>query len=143
MVDTVTPYPLNDLEPELDGLRRYWAALIRGDNEMPFSDDLKPSEIALLSSRLVILDVFDKPNRFRYSSLLGKELLDRYGEDVLDMFLHETAHRAPFDFLESQAEATIESAKPTFYRASDYSRILLPMWSDGRIGMLLGAVVWR
>jgi hypothetical protein len=143
MADASTPFPLRDIEPELEGLRQYWASLIRGNNDMPFWDDLKPSAVGQLSGRLVVLDVFDKPNRFRYSSLLGSELRERYGEDVRDMFLHETPRRAPFDFLESQAEATVESAKPTYYRAGDYSRILMPMWGDGRIGMLLGAVVWR
>lgn len=137
------PFPLSDIEPELEGLRQYWASLIRGNNNMPFWDDFAPSAVPHLSSRLIVLDVFDKPNRFRYGSLLGSELEKRYGEEVRDLFVHETARRSPFDFLESQAEATVESAEPTYYRCGDYSRILLPMWGDGRIGMLLGAVVWR
>jgi hypothetical protein len=143
MVDALTPFPLTDIEPELEGLRQYWASLIRGNNDMPCWEDFKPSAVGQLSRRLVVLDVFDKPNRFRFSGLLGSELRERYGEDVRDMFLHEAARRAPFNFLESQAEAALESAKPTYYRAGAYSRILLPMWGDGRIGMLLGAVVWR
>ena len=143
MADAVTPFPLKDIEPELEGLRQYWASLIRGTDDMPFGDDFAPPSVAHLSGRLVVLDVFDKPNRFRYSGLLGSELVKRYGEDVRDLFLHETTRRSPFDFLESQAEATVESAKPTYYRGGDYSRILLPMWGDGRICMLLGAVVWR
>ena len=143
MADAATPFPLTDVEPELERLRQYWASLMRGNNNMPFWDDFTPSAVADLSSRLVVLDVFDKPNRFRYNGLLGSDLEQRYGEDVRDMFVHETARRSPFDFLESQAEATVESAKPTYYRASGYSRILLPMWGDGRLGMLLGAVMWR
>lgn len=143
MVNAVTPFPLSDLEPEVEALRQYWAALIRGHNDMPFWDDFSPSAEAQLSGRMLILDVFDEPNRFRYNRLLGGELEKRYGEDVRDKFVHETTRRAPFDFLESQAEATVESAKPTYYRGADYSRVLLPMWGDGRISMLLGAVVWR
>lgn len=143
MQAVATPFPLSDIEPELEELRQYWASLIRGDNDMPFWDDFDRSAVRHLSSRLIMLDVFDKPNRFRYNGLLGADLEKRYGEDVRDMFVHETERRSPFDFLESQAEATVESAKPTYYRGSDYSRILLPTRGDGRIGMLVGAVVWR
>lgn len=143
MADPVTPFPLTDLEPELESLRTYWASLVRGNNNMPFWDDFAPTAVPQLAARLLVLDVFDKPNRFRFSGLTGDELEKRYGENVRDLFVHESAPRAPFDFLESQAEATVESAKPTRYRGAEYSRILLPMWGDGRIGMLLGAVVWR
>jgi hypothetical protein len=143
MAEPVTPFPLHDIEPELEGFRQYWASLIRGANDMPFGDDFSPPAVAHLSGRLLVLDVFEKPNRFRYSGLLGGELLQRYGEDVRDFFLHETARRSPFDFLESQAEATVEGAQPTYYRGGDYSRILLPMWGNGRICLLIGAVVWR
>jgi hypothetical protein len=138
-----TPFPLSDVEPELEALRQYWASLIRGHNDMPFADDFAPSAVPQLSERLIVLDVFDKPNRFRYSSLLGKDLERHYGEEVRDLFVHEAARRAPFDNLEAQAEATVEGAKPTYYRAGHYSRILLPMWGDGRIAMLVGAVLWR
>lgn len=138
-----TPFPLSDVEPDLEALRQYWASLIRGHNDMPFGDDFAPSAVPQLSERLIVLDVFDKPNRFRYSSLLGKDLERHYGEEVRDLFVHEAARRAPFNYLEAQAEATVEGAKPTYYRAGDYSRILLPMWGDGRIAMLVGAVLWR
>ena len=143
MADAATPFPLSDVEPELEGLRQYWSSLIRGHNDMPFWDDFAPSATPQLADRLVVLDVFEKPNRFRYSGLLGAELEKRLGEDVRHKFVHEASRGDPFNFLESQAEATVESAKPTYYRAGAYSRILLPMWGDGRIGMLLGAVVWR
>jgi hypothetical protein len=138
-----SPFPLADLEPDLEQLRAYWTSLIRGDNDMPFLDTFSPNALANLTKRLLVLDVFDKPNRFRYNGLLGADLEAKYGGDVRDLFVHETARRAPFDFLESQAEATVESARPTYYRGTDYSRLLLPMWADGRVGMLVGAVVWR
>lgn len=143
MVDAVSPFPLRDVEPEFDALRRHWASLIRGDTDLPSWDDFEPAAVAPLASRLIMLDVFDKPSRFRYGALFGRELEQRYGEDVRDMFVHEASRRAPFDFLESQAEATVESKKPTYYRAGDYSRLLVPMRDGERLAKLLGAVVWR
>jgi hypothetical protein len=52
--------------------------------------------------------------------------------------------RAPFGYLRAQCSATVEARAPTCHEdAAGYSRILLPMWGDGHIGMLLGAVDWR
>ncbi len=138
-----TPFPLADLEPELAQLHAYWKSLIRGHNETPFQDTFSPNALQNLTKRLLVLDVFDKPNRFRYNGLLGADLEAKFGGAVRDLFVHEAERRAPFDFLESQAEATVESAQPSYYRGTDYSRLLLPMWADGRISMLVGAVVWR
>jgi hypothetical protein len=38
----------------------------------------------------------------------------------------------------------VEARAPTYYRDAEgpSSRLLLPMWGDGRISMLLGAVAW-
>jgi hypothetical protein len=138
-----TPFPLSNLDPELEALRTYWVSLIRGDNKIPFEDTFSPNALANLTRRLLILDVFDKPNRFRYNGLVGADIEAAYGKAVRDLFVHEADRRSPFDFLESQAEATVESAQPTYYRGADYSRLLLPMWADGRISMLVGAIVWR
>jgi hypothetical protein len=47
---------------------------------------------------------------------------------------------AALQFLVSQCSATVESRAPTYYRndgAEGYSRLVLPLWGYGRIGMLL------
>jgi hypothetical protein len=58
----------------------------------------------------------------------------------------------PLQYLNSQYSATVEKRAPSHYRhrpaktrvraAGDYSRLFLPMWGNGHIGMLLGAVAW-
>ena len=58
-------------------------------------------------------------------------------------FIDELVLSGPLEFLRSQCSAAVEARAPTFYRHESkpaYARILLPMWGDGRIGMLLGAV---
>jgi hypothetical protein len=67
-------------------------------------------------------------------------------------FLDVIEVHAPLQYLYSQASATIQSRAPTHYRHGNgrhrkhgspldgYARILLPLWGNGRIGMLLGAV---
>ena len=60
--------------------------------------------------------------------------------------------RNPFEYLISQCSATVEGCLPTYYRhvavakpknlaLKSYARILLPLWGEGHIRMLLGAVV--
>jgi hypothetical protein len=117
---------------------------------MPFWDDINLSSLPDLSGRLMLIDVSDRPVRFRIG-MLGEELKDQYGGDILGKFLDEFDARPPWQYLTSQSSAAIESRAPTYYRhglirrtgargTDTYSRLLLPLWGNGRIGMLLGAV---
>ncbi len=188
MKRSTVPYsvPLK-LEADLARVRAYWEGLKRGDAGMPFWDDVNLAALPDLSGRLMLIEVFDKPLRFRFGTV-GEELKERYGADVVGRFSDEIEIHHPFQYLNSQGWATIESRAPTYYRheatkrgssrAADpfqylnsqglatiesrapthyghevtesgssraregYSRLILPMWGDGRIGMLLGAVAW-
>jgi hypothetical protein len=127
----------------MERVRAYWRGLLRGGAAMPFWDDAKLADLPDLERRVFLIDVFAKPERFRFgtiSSLLA-------GKELGGLFLDETELDAPLDYLRSQASATVECAAPTYFRrekdeapAGAYERLLLPMWGDGRIGMLLGAV---
>ena len=117
---TDNPYPIpGNLGAPLQAVLSYWQGLKRAGNEMPFWDDVKPSALPGPSDRLLLIDAFEKPERFRINTI------------------------GPLEFLRSQCSAAVEARAPTFYRHESkpaYARILLPMWGDGRIGMLLGAV---
>ena len=152
-MNTSTPFALpRKLEPDLARVREYWEGLKRGDADVPFWDDVNLSTVPTLSGRLMLIEVFDKPVRFRLG-MLGEELKERHGGDVLGKFLDEIDVRAPLQYLNSQSSAAVESCAPAYYRhglarrsgsrtTDAYSRLLLPMWGDGRIGMLLGGVAW-
>jgi hypothetical protein len=133
------------LPPGLGRVRDYWEGLKRGEASMPFWDDVKLSSLPDLSDRLLLVDAFENPQRFRLNSA-GARIRRSYGTDLADKFIDEIAQKGPFELLAAQASATIEAKAPTLYAApagSDhqgYARLLLPMWGDGRIGMLLGAV---
>ena len=135
------PYsPPTHLSPELARVHAYWRGLLRGAAEMPFWDDAKLTDLPDLADRLFLVDVFAMPERFRFASV-GKSLTP---QELAGKFLDETPLSSPFDFLRSQAAATVECAQPTFFRdegdGGAYARLLLPMWGEGRISMLLGAV---
>lgn len=119
---------------------------------MPFWDDMNPSALPDDSGRLMLIEATGTPTRFRFG-MAGEEITARYGGDLMGKFVDEIERRDPLRFMEAQCSATIESRGPTCYRAGSpsrpgaaaqrYSRLLLPMWGDGRIGMLLGAVAFE
>lgn len=143
---TNNPFPLpKKMSPTLLGAVSYWEGLKRGDNNMPFWDDVKLSALPELADRLLLLDVFTGPERFRFN-FVGKELMEGKGGSLAGKFADEIELTDGLTYLRAQCSATVEAREPTFYRhdrssnGAVFSRILMPMWGDGRIGMLLGAV---
>lgn len=164
MTNSNGPYALpRKLQPDLARVLAYWQGLKRGEAQMPFSDDVNLSALPELASRLILIEVLDKPVRFRCGfEVVGEDITRQYGGDLDGRFLDELEVRHPLQFLNSQASATVESRAPTHYRYAaakasgarakpgkqgtqgkqGYSRLILPLWGDGHIGMLLGAFVW-
>jgi hypothetical protein len=151
MTGGVHSYSLPDeLEPDLSRIRAYWNGLKRGANDVPFWDDVKFSLRSRLGRESMLIDVFENPLRFRFD-LAGADVADWYGETIGNRFLDEVELHAPFDELSLQCKATVEVSAPTYYRQTvaekrdghpdGYARLLLPLWGNGRIEMLLGAVV--
>jgi hypothetical protein len=139
------PYALPpSLERDLASVHAFWDGLKRHEAEMPFWDDVKISALGELASRLMMIEATDKPVRFRVASgLVGADIKQRYGHDLSGKFLDEIDVAAPLQFLQSQCSATVEGRAPTYYRNADsagsYGRLLLPLWGEGRVGMLLVA----
>jgi hypothetical protein len=150
MITPASPFPLPEKLPlELGRVREYWESLKRGDASMPFWDDVNLSSLPDLSGRLMLVDVFENPQRFRLNTI-GQDIGARYGANVTGKFVDEIEVRAPFEYLVAQSSATIEGKFSTFYardaskgappRQDGYARLLLPLWGNGRIEMMLGAV---
>jgi hypothetical protein len=108
---------------------------------MPFWDDVNLSALPELKERLLLIDVFVNPERFRFN-VIGKE----FGLQYTDTFLDKSELGGPLAYLRSQCSATVEARFPTYYhqdasgKATGFSRLLMPMWGDGHIGMLLGVL---
>ncbi len=139
-----------ELEPDLGRIQAYWNGLKRGGNDIPFWDDIKLPLRSKLGQESMLIDVFENPLRFRFD-LVGADVADGYGQAIGTSFLDEIDLHAPFNALVLQCKATVESGAPTYYRQTasgnadsgrpGYARLLLPLWGNGRIEMLLGAVV--
>jgi hypothetical protein len=144
-------YQLPDrLEPDLDRVRAYWNGLKRGDNDIPFWDDVKFSMKGRLARDVLLIEAFENPLRFRFD-LVGDDITQRYGTAITGKFSDEIDLHPPIDELTSQCRATVEHRAPTYFRwvpsrkpqatgEIGYSRLILPLWGGARIEMLLGAV---
>lgn len=138
--------PTGHLTPDLDRVEAYWRGMLRGSAQIPFWDDFKPTDLPDLRGRLFLIGVYPKPSRFRFD-LIGADVTQP-GQPLEGLFADETPPVTPFEFLISQCHATLEAEAPTLYRHEPdggrrpYARLILPMWGDGRIGMLLGAIDW-
>ncbi len=148
MKQSPQPFRLpRELAPDLARIEAYWRGLLRGSAEMPFADDLDLTVLPDLKPRLMVMEVFTEPDRFRFD-IVGEDI---EAAEIVGRFADEIAPKAPLDFLRAQASATLESASPTFFDQDEgasssgrgYARLLLPMWGDGRIKLILGAIVWH
>ncbi|HZD91795.1 MAG TPA: hypothetical protein VE224_16965, partial [Pseudolabrys sp.] len=104
------PYPLPErLTPTLQRVFDYWDDLKRGGNDMPFFDDVKPSALPDVADRLLLIDAFAEPTRFRINSV-GADVGDRAA--LRNKFIDEEPLPGRFDYLLSQCSATVEARGP-------------------------------
>ena len=118
----------------------YWQGLRRAENEMPFWDDVNLSNLSDVSARVLLIDVFSGPERFRLNTV-GSDLSSDL-DQIRHRFLDELKLSGKLVYLRAQASATVEAFEPTFLNLTsghrDFGRLLLPMWGNGQIDMLLG-----
>jgi hypothetical protein len=133
------------LSAPLGHTKNYWESLKRGENPIPFADDLKLTSLPGLSDGLLLIETFERPLRFRLSSV-GKHVRALFGDDLEGRFVDEIDVRLPLEFLAAQASATVEGGTPTYFarkagrgqsRHPGYARLLLPLWGNGRVEMIL------
>jgi hypothetical protein len=127
------------LSSDLGKVRNYWDSLRRAENQVPFWDDVKLSALPGFEDRLMLVDVFESPQRFRLSTV-GNDIRDYYGADIVGKFVDEIEAKGPLEYFTAQASATVEAAEPTYYH-DGFARLLLPMWGGGHVAMLLGTIV--
>lgn len=143
MAESDVPFALSGtIDSKLARVLAYWDGLKRAEAAMPFWDDVKLSSLPDLAEDLLLIDVFSQPERFRFNTV-GARIAQRHGDLVVGKFADDVELARPFRFLRAQCSVTVEARTPTCYRdLGNSSRLLLPMWGDGRISMLLGAIAW-
>ena len=143
-----TPFPLpTQMSAHLTRVKQYWEGLKRAENAIPFWDDVNPSALPELENALMLIEVFERPRRFRFN-MAGERIVQSYGAPFAGEFVDGLDAKSPLHYFVAQASVTVEGGQPTYYRhesgqVQDYGRILLPLWGDGRVKMLLGAVAFE
>ena len=129
------------LEPDLAKVLDYWKDLLRGENPMPFSDDVDLSRLPDLSSTLMLLAAFENPDRFRFETA-GEKIVQDYGAPLAGKFSDDVEQSGPLEEFTEQCRLTIAQRAPTYFRSpsGNYARILLPTWGEGHVMLLLGAI---
>lgn len=127
------------LAPPLARLLAYWEGLKRGQAEIPFWDDLSEVKIEASGAETFILDVFSRPERFRFNDLeVAAPAADR--DQLLGHFLDDVDLPEVFALLRGQASVATELMRPTLYQAGGLQRLLLPAWGEGEVRMLVGGL---
>ena len=96
---STTPFSQPEkLAPGLAHVHAYWEDLKRGAANMPFADDVNIATMPDMAGRLMLIEVFDKPVRFRLA-MLGEQIKGRNGDDAVGKFLDEIEVHAPLQYL--------------------------------------------
>jgi len=81
------------LEPDLERVKAYWDGLKRGENNVPFWDDVKFSPLEQLCRDAMMIEAFENPLRFRFD-LVGEDVTQRYGAAIAGRFTDDRSPRA-------------------------------------------------
>src|ERR1043165_4293845 len=92
------------LESGLARVSAYWSGLRRADNNMPFGDDLDLPKLRDLEDRMILIEVFEQPLRFRFN-IVGKKIREAYGADLAGKFSDEIELKGPLAYFAAQASA--------------------------------------
>src|ERR1041385_222283 len=101
------------LESGLARVSVYWSGLRRADNDMPFGDDLDLPKLRDLEDRLMLIEVFEQPLRFRFN-IVGRKFREACGADLAGKFSDEVELKGPLAYFAAQADATVEAREPTY-----------------------------
>src|SRR6516165_674681 len=103
------------LPARLARVYQHWNNMKRGENAIPFSDDVSLSALSELSGNLMLVDVFEQPHRFRFGKI-GQAIATDVELNLTGKFADELVVRRPFEFFMAQASVSVEGRSPTFYR---------------------------
>jgi hypothetical protein len=81
-------------EAELVSIYESWRAMRRGDNDVPFSDDVNLPSLGSGADDAVLIDVFENPLRFRLA-LAGRSIAVQLGPKWAGKFLDELEPEGP------------------------------------------------
>ena len=77
---------------------------------MPFARDFELPKLPDLEDRLMVVKIFEQPQRFRFN-IVGQKIHEAYDADLAGKFSNEIELKRPLAYFAAQANATIKSAR--------------------------------
>lgn len=136
--------------PCLRRLYAYWDERRQG-RDFPARGDLDPIEFRYALGHVLLIDVLDDPQRFRFR-LHGTELAARAGYDMTGRMVDDLPNPANRALLTARCRMLVETRQPAVAlderilgrRRFGYEVIWLPLARDGRhIDMLMAGLIYR
>ncbi len=144
------PKEIDPSEPQLRQLLAYWEAK-RGDRRLPARGDIDPAEIPQLLPDLIMVDTGPTLDSFRYR-LFGTRVCAGFGHERTGMRFSDLPRIENFDAVYEDYWLTCRERAPHYFHGqiaslpsefSTYSRLLLPLSSDGEeVDIILGGFVF-
>lgn len=141
---------LEDIEtPYLRRLFAYWQSKLRG-RTFPSRRDLDPREFAFALGHVLLIDVLENPQRFRFR-LHGSVLSFRARYDMTGRLVDELPNDENRAVLLQRCRKLVETRQPCFARSRrlvdglmyGYEVVWMPLSSDGeKVDMLLGGLAY-
>ncbi len=138
-----TPDPSAAWHPMVRALYRYWRSIHLDDGRLPGRPAFEPLVVPALLPHLVLIDVVDRPPRFRYR-LIGTRMVDALGRELTGRWLDE-AHAKPGGEkpVFPSYERVVRDGVPDWRRGPPHfagfidrctamERVFLPLAADGR-----------
>lgn len=136
----------DELDDDLIRIQDYWQQLRRGENSIPFSDDINLASFPGTPQRTLLIEVFYNPLRFRID-MAGARVEEQYGGALGGRFLDEVAPHAPLEGLSALCETAVNKQRHCSEIRGrgdqQYARLVLPFWGNGHVDMLLVAIASR
>jgi hypothetical protein len=138
------------VQPRLKRLLRQWVA-VRGERELPARADFSPFTLDYLLGNIILFDVLQDPQRFRYR-LIGTNIVRRRGFGMTGKHLDEHPDAAFRDMALPVHEQVVAGRRPlrqlfdmigSTGQTVQHEILVLPLSKDGdRIDMLLVGQVY-
>jgi len=128
--------PSMDRERDLAGIQDYWQRLRRGENSIPFSDDIRLASLSNMTQDVLLIEVYDDPVRFRVD-IAGGRVEKHCGEPLAGKFLDEIPPRGPLDGLPAHCQDVLRARAPSYQIEGrgdqQFVRLVLPFWGNGHV----------
>jgi hypothetical protein len=135
-----------EIDDDLIRIQDYWQQLRRGENSIPFSDDINLASLPGTAQRTLLIEVFYDPLRFRID-IAGARVEEQYGGALAGRFLDEVTPHAPLEGLSVLCQTAVNKHMHCYEIRGrgdqQYARLVLPFWGNGHVDMLLVAIAPR